>query len=68
MTWEGTGCCGEAKFTASAFFGDGGFLFGLGEVEVSVEVPLAPDVTLGLGAEVPVAGDTRFTLSWRAKL
>lgn len=37
-------------------------------VEVGVEVPLAPDVTLGLGAEVPVAGDTRFALSWRAKL
>lgn len=68
VSWEGTGCCGQAKFTASAYFGDGVFLFGVGEVEVGVEVPLAPDVTLGLGAEVPVAGDTRFTLSWRAKL
>jgi len=48
VSWEGEGCCGRAKFTAAAYFGDGNLWFGLGEVDVGVEVPVAPDIVIGL--------------------
>jgi len=68
LTWKKEGCCGPAKFTFTTYFGDGDLLFGLGEVELGVEMSVAPDATIGLGAEVPVSGNAKLTLSWKAKL
>jgi hypothetical protein len=67
VSWEGSGCCGPARFTAAAYFADEGLL-GLGEVELGVEVPLGPGIVLGLAAALPVAGDVQLTLSWRVTL
>ncbi|QAA75770.1 MAG: hypothetical protein BIP78_0002 [Candidatus Bipolaricaulis sibiricus] len=68
VSWEGEGCCGPTKFQVAAYFGDANLLFGLGEVDVGVEVPVAPGVVIGLGAEMLVPGDARLSLSWRAEL
>lgn len=64
LEWEGGGCCGPSRFSAAAYFGVEG-LFGLGELDVGVELALAPGFTLGLGAELPAPGEPSFSGCWR---
>lgn len=67
VSWKGEGCCGPARFGAALYFGEEG-LFGLGRADVGAELPLAPGVTVGLGAELPKADVPKLVLSWRVNL
>ncbi|MCR4392688.1 MAG: hypothetical protein NUV94_08045 [Candidatus Acetothermia bacterium] len=58
VTWEGAGCCGPARLVAAAYFGDGGLLFGLGEVDLGLEVPLGGGIVLGLVVGDPGRGQS----------